>query len=107
MQKVAKCIVAVNARGSAIGEDHPRAALTNHEAQLLLELRDEGYGYGWLAGKFEISKRAVRAICSGKTYGQHPAGYVRQRRQTVRLLPDAGATVPAPCNPGSDHSSKR
>ena len=81
MQKFAKRIVAVNARGHAIGEDHPRAVLTNHEVDLLLELRAEGYGYGWLAAKFEVSKSTVRGYCTGQTRAQHPAGFKREHRR--------------------------
>lgn len=81
MQKFAKRIVAVNARGSAIGEDHPRAVLTNHEVGLLLELRDEGYSYAWLAAKFEIAKSTVRGYCTGQIRAQHPVGFKRQHRR--------------------------
>ena len=81
MQKIAKRIVAVNDRGNAIGEDHPRAVLSNDEVGWLLELRAEGYSYGWLAAKFEVSKSTVFDICSGRARGQHPAGYKRQHRR--------------------------
>lgn len=81
MQKFAKRIVAVNARGSAIGEDHPRAVLTNHEVDLLLELRSEGYSLQWLADKFEIAKSTAYGYCTGKLRAQHPVGYKRQHRR--------------------------
>ena len=81
MQKFAKRIVAVNARGHAIGEDHPRAVLTNHEVDLLLELRAEGYGYGTLAKWFEIGRSTVRDICSGRARAQHPARFKREHRR--------------------------
>ena len=74
-------VVAVNERGLAIGEDHPRAILKNSEVDLLLELREEGYSYGWLALKFEISKSTVRGYCTGEIRAQYAAGYRRQRRR--------------------------
>jgi len=80
MQKFAKRIVAVNDRGGAIGEDHPRAVLTNHEVELMLELRSEGYSYAWLAEKFEVAKSTVFGICTGKTRVQHAAAFRTHKR---------------------------
>lgn len=66
VQKGAKNrMVMVNERGQRIGESHPRAVLTDHEVGLLLELRDEGYSYGWLAKTFEVHKQTVAKICTG------------------------------------------
>lgn len=59
-------LVAVNERGHVVGQSHPRAVLTDHEVELLLELRDEGYSLGWLARKFEVSKGCVQGIVSGR-----------------------------------------
>ncbi len=58
-------VVAVNERGQRIGQDHPHARLTDAEVDILLGLRDEGWGYRRLARKFEISRRAVVKICRG------------------------------------------
>lgn len=55
--------------GRRIGETHHKAVLSDHEVQLLLELREEGKTYSWLAMKFEISKMTVRSICRGRTRG--------------------------------------
>jgi len=67
--------IAVNERGMPIGESHPGAVLSNHEVDLLLELRDEGYSYSWLSAKFEISKGAVAKICTGQRRCQSPAAW--------------------------------
>ena len=67
----------VNDRGLLIGEDHPKAVLTDAEVVLLLELRGEGYGYDWLAAKFEVSKSCVQKICTGKTRATVPVSYRR------------------------------
>lgn len=53
--------------GKMVGESHPKAVLTDHEVNLMLELREEGKTYSWLAGKFEISVDSVRSICRGRT----------------------------------------
>ncbi|MGJ7508694.1 hypothetical protein [Variovorax sp. GT1P44] len=62
--------------GRRIGETHHKAVLTDHEVSLLLELREEGKTYGWLAEKFEISKMTVRSICRGRTRGMAPVRVV-------------------------------
>lgn len=69
MQKIAK-FIAVNERGLAIGESHPRAVLTDQEVGWLLELREEGFSLSWLAGKFEVSKSCVAKICRGEHRAQ-------------------------------------
>ena len=66
-------IVKVNENGRRIGDDHHNARLTDHEVDALLNLRDQGWSYGTLARKFEISKGAVRNICKGRTRCQTPA----------------------------------
>lgn len=63
-------LVAVNERGHVVGQSHPRAVLTDHEVELLLELRGEGYSLGWLARKFEVSKGCVQGIVSGRNRSQ-------------------------------------
>lgn len=80
MQKPAKIVVAVNERGGTIGEDHPRAVLSDAEVGWLLELRGEGYSYSWLAMKFEVSKSCVQKICNGGRRSVTPTGYRRIRR---------------------------
>lgn len=67
--------VAVNERGLRIGQWHHNARLTDHEVELLLRLRDEGWSYNRLADKFEISKSSVAHICRGERRCQTPAGY--------------------------------
>jgi len=90
-----KRLVAVNAKGYRLGEDHHRAKLTNHDIDLILDLMEardlllveyQKVGLGkhaiqmalskaqlserWIAAKFEISRRTVRDIYSGKIRGQ-------------------------------------
>lgn len=62
--------IKVNERGLRVGESHPRAVLSDHEVELLLELRGEGYSYEWLAKKFEIHKQTVAKICRGENRSQ-------------------------------------
>jgi hypothetical protein len=82
---------AVNERGQVIGEDHPRAVLTDHEVDLVLELRAEvdeagqpRYSFGWLAAKFEVSKSCIARICWGTRRAQYPAGFKRAREPDNR-----------------------
>ena len=66
-----------NELGRRIGESHPRAVLTDHEVDLMFELRDEGYSIRWLARKFEVSTGCVWKIVTGRRRGQ--TGVVRVR----------------------------
>lgn len=79
MRKTANMLAAVNERGSPVGEDHPRAELTDHEVSLVLELREDGFSLGWLARKFEVSKSCVQKICDGTRRSVAPTTYRRIR----------------------------
>lgn len=76
-------VVKVNDRGLRIGEDHPRAQLTDLEVDRLLEMREadpKTWSYRKLARLFEISVRHVRDIINGKKRNQTAV-----RFRTVRL----------------------
>lgn len=70
-------LVAVNENGNRIGQEHPGAKLTDAEVAVMLELRDEGFSYAWLAAKFEVSKSCARWICTGRNRNQLAARTVR------------------------------
>jgi hypothetical protein len=74
-------LVAVNDAGMRIGEDHPKARYTNREIELVLELRDQGQGYGTIARKMEMPKRTVRDICNGRIRCQPVAGFKPMRME--------------------------
>lgn len=67
--------VAVNEMGQRIGQDHPRAKLSDREVELMQQLRDEGLALRELARTFECSLGQVWNICSGTKRGQIPAGW--------------------------------
>jgi DNA-binding NarL/FixJ family response regulator len=69
---------AVNARGYYIGEDHPRAVLSNHEVDLVLQLLAEGLSQACIAAKMEISRRSVRDMASGRRRAQLPDRYIKR-----------------------------
>lgn len=73
-------MLAVNDRGQLIGDSHPGAVLSDHEVNLLLELRAEGYSMGWLAKTFEVSKSCVAKIVWGQRRGQLVVGYKPRTR---------------------------
>lgn len=70
-----KIYVAVNERGNRIGESHHKAVLTDHEIDLMLDLRDQGFSIRWLAEKFEMSRSGCWQICAGKFRLQRPSGW--------------------------------
>ena len=73
---------AVNESGHVVGETHPRAILSDHEVDLMLQLRDEGYSLSWLAAKFEVSKACTQHVCSGKTRSHVVVRFVRVSMRT-------------------------
>jgi len=80
--------VAVNEAGYRIGEDHQNAKLTNHEVELILELREQCLSYAEIAAKFDISKSTVRDICTGKRRCQCAFRWKRMAKRKVRVLKD-------------------
>jgi len=59
-------VVGTDDRGRPIGEGHHRAKLTDHEIDLIIELRAQGMLLEVIAQKFEISKSYACEICAGK-----------------------------------------
>ena len=68
-------IVGVNEQGLRIGEDHPRASLTDTEVELMRQLNDDGMCYRVLAEKFDVSKGAVAKICRYERRNQYAARF--------------------------------
>lgn len=73
-------MVKFNERGNRIGESNPRATLTDHEVDLLREMREElkadgtrRYSLGFLALRFRLPKSTVSDICSGRRRAQTAA----------------------------------
>jgi DNA invertase Pin-like site-specific DNA recombinase len=56
-------LIAVNAQGLRIGEDHPNAKLTDGEVETIRQLNEDGMNYKTIAEKFECSKSTVQMIC--------------------------------------------
>lgn len=66
-------MVPVNDAGRRIGEDHPRAVLSDHEVDLVHELHADGMGLSEIARKMEVSKGCIWKILHGYRRGQVPA----------------------------------
>ena len=67
--------IAINDIGRRVGDSHHNAKLTNSEVDMLLEMHEQGMGYGRLSAKFEVSKSLVRDICKGKSRCQTPTDW--------------------------------
>ena len=61
-----KRVVGVSDAGVRVGQDHPKAVLTDAQVEQLLALRAEGWSYGRLAETFEIPKASVASLCQGR-----------------------------------------
>lgn len=70
-------LVAVNDRGRRIGQDHPRAKLTDHEVDLIRQLAEEGMSSYAIAEKFEINPRTARRIISCDKRAHTPEKFKR------------------------------
>lgn len=79
-------LVPVNERGYTIGERHHRAKLSDHEVDLVVQLLDDGMSERCVAQKFDISRRLVRDIKSGRCRAQSASGYVRGDRTSRERL---------------------
>lgn len=63
---MSKRAIALNERGNVrLGEDHPRAKLTDHEVELVLQMHEDGMSYSAIAERMEVAKSTVQMICQG------------------------------------------
>ena len=69
-ERAKKRMVAVNDAGRRIGEDHPRAVLSDHEVDLVFSLHEDGMSISELARKMEVSKGCIWKILRGHRRGQ-------------------------------------
>lgn len=67
--------VALSATGRRIGQTHPRAVLTDHEVDLVMELLEAGLSYRQVAEKMGLSKSGIAHIATGRRRCQTPARY--------------------------------
>lgn len=89
-------LISLNQAGRRIGQEHPRAKLTDDEVAVLLDLRDEGYSYAWLAEKFDVSKSCARWICTGRNRNQSAVRTVRVNvAAAAPLAPEKVTRTPA------------
>lgn len=72
---MARITVGVNEKGLRVGEDHQRATLTDHDVELMRQLREEGIGYKRLAKIFDTSVRNVRDIVNYKRRVSTPTAW--------------------------------
>lgn len=68
-----RIVVAINEKGRRIGEYHQRAKLSNHEVDLIRELREShGTPYKEIAEKFDVSETLIKQICNYRIRSQTP-----------------------------------
>ena len=59
----------MGASGCRIGQDSHMAKYTDHDIELVLRMRDEGFSYGKIAAIMDMPKSTVHAIATGKQRG--------------------------------------
>ena len=67
-------MVAVNDAGHVVGEQHHRARLTDHDVDLIINLRAHGLRYAEIAAKFDVSLSTVESVCTGRRRSQTVMG---------------------------------
>lgn len=72
--------VAVNERGLRIGQDHQNARYSDSEIRHVLDMRDEGKSYGFIATVMEMPKSTVASICKATRRCQCAMSY-----KTIRI----------------------
>jgi hypothetical protein len=69
--------VKLNERGNRIGESNPMAECSDHEVDLALQLREDGFSLAQIAEKMGVSKSCVQWWCNGGRRGQ-PVARVKE-----------------------------
>jgi hypothetical protein len=71
-------MIRVIGRGLVVGENHHRAKLSDHEVELIRQLRDEGMHLADIAEKFEIAKSTACYICNFQRRAYLASDWVRK-----------------------------
>lgn len=79
-------LIAVNEYGIAIGEDHHNAKYSNGEIDMVLDLREQGWGYKRISKATDMPIRTVRDICNGKRRCQMAVRWRRISAKSTRIL---------------------
>ena len=82
-------MVFINDKHKRIGQDHPRAKLSDRDVDQIFELSELGLSYAKIAGKFDdipggISKSTVRDVLKGRRRGQMPFAQIKVLVRAVR-----------------------
>lgn len=78
--------VGISEQGKRCGETHPRARLSDHDVDLIRELREtHGLTYQAIADKFEISKSTVRDLCKYRRRCERPVRWKRTKGVDVEF----------------------
>jgi hypothetical protein len=56
-------MVGVNEAGLRVGQDHPKAVLTDREVELARQLHAQGWTYPAISEKLEVSRWSIGRIC--------------------------------------------
>ncbi len=70
-------IVQIGEYGKRVGESHGRARLTDHEIDLIRQLKEQGMSAATIAEKMEISKRYVYKLVNFERRASVVAEYRR------------------------------
>jgi len=72
---MARKLVAIGETGKRIGEDHPKAKLSNAQVDEVFEMREKGKSYKQIAKHFGVSKASIQWIVQCRTRAQWPVKF--------------------------------
>ncbi len=75
-------LVQIGEYGRRIGETHGMARLSDHEIELIRQLKEQGMPAAEIAGKFEVSKRYVYKLVNYERRASVVAEWRRARGKT-------------------------
>ena len=70
-----KKLVAIGENGKRIGEDHPKAKLSNAQVDEVFRMKEKGKSYRQIAKHFEVSKASIQWIVQCRTRAQWPVRF--------------------------------
>lgn len=68
-------VIGLNDDGRRVGQDHHRARFTDHEVELMRQMRDSNMSFYRIARIMECGESTVRDICNHRRRAQVPTKF--------------------------------
>lgn len=88
-----KKLVAIGETNRRIGEDHPKAVLSNAQVDEVFEMRERGLSYGQIARRFKVTRQNIRDVLSCRTRAQYAVRFKEITYDTTRESEEENKTA--------------